>query len=90
MENKTKTAEEIISTFIECNYDNPDDASELPEGDYIEESKFLKAMEIYAKQESDKAVSELKEELLNFITKATWEEDSNSEIINDIIERLNL
>jgi len=42
-----------------------------------------------AQHQSEKAVLELKKELLNFITKATWEEDSNSEIINDIIERLN-
>jgi hypothetical protein len=62
MEGKTKTAQEIISPFVYGNYDNPDDASGLPEGDYIEESKCLEAMEIYAKQEVD----EYKEKLLNF------------------------
>lgn len=59
-----QTAEEIISPFIYGNYDNPDDASGLPEGDYIEESKCLKAMKEYAQQESEKAVREFKNELL--------------------------
>ena len=49
MESKTKTAEEIISPHVICSYDNDNDSSDLPEGDYIEESKCLEAMEIYAK-----------------------------------------
>lgn len=68
MEGETKTAEEIISPFVYGNYDNPDDASGLPEGDYIEESKCLEAMKIYAKQESEKAVRELFNKEISFCT----------------------
>jgi hypothetical protein len=59
MESKTKTAEEIISPHVICSYDNDNDSSDLPEGDYIEESKCLEAMNEYAKQEREKAVYEL-------------------------------
>lgn len=90
MESKTKTAEEIISPFVYGNYDNPDDASGLPEGDYIEESKCLEAMEIYAKQESDRKVMEFKDELKQFLySEITERRDySASKMCEIIIEKL--
>jgi len=90
MEGKIKTASEIISPFVYGNYDNPDDASGLPEGDYIEESKCVEAMEIYAKQESDKAVLEFKERLIRAITSEVMFDDGYDSLLSvqNIIEKL--
>ena len=89
MEGKTKTAAEIISPHVICSYDNDNDSSDLPEGDYIEESKCLEAMEIYAKQESEKAVREFRIRLLHQLPnpKSSLESFYKSEII-ELIEKL--
>jgi hypothetical protein len=61
----------------------------LPEGDYIEESKCLEAMEIYAKQESEKAVREFKDKFLILLPEPYIADDLYYiERIKELIEKL--